>query len=53
MQKFPQRTIVLMVLALIAFGFFFTNMQRRAQKPAAAQPNVQPVMLLAPTGGDK
>jgi hypothetical protein len=32
MKKFPLRTLILMVAALIAFGFMWSQMQKRPKK---------------------
>jgi hypothetical protein len=52
-QKFPQRTLVLMVLALLAFGWFFVSMHRVTAAKAAPPSNVQPVQLIVAPGGDR
>jgi hypothetical protein len=53
-QKFPTRTLVLMVLALLAFAWMWWQTQHLRQTPApAAGPHALDVEILPAQGGDR
>jgi lipopolysaccharide export system protein LptC len=55
--RFPTRTLVLMVLALLAFAWMWLQTHRTAQQQAAVEPDVPTVratpVQLVPAGGDQ
>jgi hypothetical protein len=48
-QRFPLRTLVLMILALASFVWFYWNTHRPARQPGSQVQDVQVV----PAGGDR
>ena len=50
-MRFPTRTLVLMVLTLLAFGWMYWRTHLSGAKPAPVDGGPVPVELVAPAGG--
>ena len=50
-MRFPKRTLVLMILAMLAFAWMFWRTHDPAREPAALE--VPPIQFIPVEGGDR